>query len=1559
MLKKSLLLTLLMALLVPWVANAQSVQLGDGTSTNNYLPSYSLYNYSVTQQIYTAGEINASGNITSIAFFNGGSTKSRQLAIYMAHTNKSAFELTEGSTSASTDWVALTESDKVYEASDAQTITAGEWTTFTLDTPFAYNGTDNLIIGVLDLTGSWESGMACRVFTTESKQAIYKYQDAGAYGIDGTYNGAAQSGTLAAVKNQIVLGGIQQAYPSPTNVTATPYPTSAKIQWTENGTATQWEIAYKVATDDDFTTELVNTNPYTIDGLRGVTNYTVKVRAYYSASIQSAWSGVANFTTLPSCPAPTELTTANLTTTSVTLNWTPGYEETDWVLQYGSSSTFADGTYTEINISGRPTDDISGLTENTIYYARVKADCGGAEESVWSSTLTFATKEPCPDGLICIGEGVSTSNYLPLNNYYKYSLTQQIYTADEIGEAGAILSIAFYKAATIEAIKNLEIYIVSTDKTAFSSGSDWVPVTASDLVYSGTVTFDDNAWSTIDLDNPFIYDGTSNIAIMVNNITGAYKSNTGFYVFSTAANQAIYRYQDGTTPYDPFNPGNGTASSSKNRIRLSIGEPPACPKPTSFDVNYVEGTTATATWVGTASSYEVDVNGTTYTTTNNTYNLTGLSLATDYEVKVRANCGSNGYSEWTNSITFTTDACMPSEMTMVYYSLEDSYGDGWNGNEILVVDESCNIIEELTIGSGYSNSGVVKSCGQYLAFYWYAGDYPGETSWEFTDAGGNVLFSGTGTADMATLDELYVIDNYPYKAPSNFEANYVGPHSAEISWTENGTATAWEIMLNDDDTNLISANTNPFTVTGLDAETDYTFNVRAVGSGGASMWPCIYGAFTTTEPCPSPTITSVTPNPTNAVVEWYGFSESYNIQYAELPAAKDEGIWMQYDNDTYYTNIGSTTSGVRTWGVMYPAYMIQGHTTLTKVAVQESATYYTAANYTVNIYSGKDQPETLLGTETVVPTGSSGMHEITLSSPITINPAQNLWITLTVEGTYVMAACQNTERNNQWWDDDGDGVWTNMADDNASLADYGWMIRGYVEDFDANAFSWTTLTNVTSPYTITGLTPETTYVAKLVGDCGADGTKETWFQFTTPSACDAPIDLTAVAGATEATLTWSDYQDSYNLRYRTAVKYFTIWEDDFESGLSEWTILHGDDATAPSGGYWYTIDPTSGLSFESHSGDYCASSWSWNSSEYQADNYLVTPQLEFQGVLKFYVRTNSGYPDSYEVLLSTEGNTIRDFGTVLQDMAPAPNNGEWNEVVIDLGHYAGQQGYIAIHHQDYDMNYLVIDDFGIYTTEEAGEWVTANPTEATYTATGLTPETEYEWQVQGINTSCTDGLTDWTALHTFITEPVTTLDQVITLGAGANWVSTYVEITLDDLKAALVDALPGATNIKITSQANGNTNYNGSRWRGTLNTLNATEMYTIEVPSSCEIILTGMPLDPATNPVTIASGNNWIAFPMNTSMTVANAFAGFAVNSDKVTSQSNGFTTYTGRWRGTLSTLEPNSGYIYGSASTETRTFSFPISAKAAPKSIQSPKTMDASLVRTPVVRTAEMYPTK
>ena len=175
-------------------------------------------------------------------------------------------------------------------------------------------------------------------------------------------------------------------------------------------------------------------------------------------------------------------------------------------------------------------------------------------------------------------------------------------------------------------------------------------------------------------------------------------------------------------------------------------------------------------------------------------------------------------------------------------------------------------------------------------------------------------------------------------------------------------------------------------------------------------------------------------------------------------------------------------------------------------------------------------------------------------------------------------------------------------------------------------------------------------------------------------------------------------------------------------------------------------------------------------------------------------------------------------------------------------------------------------------------------------------------------------------------EPTTTITQTITLSQGINWVSFYVETEMDALKAALVEALPGATSITIKSQKNGQTAYNGTRWRGALSTLDLALMYQITVPEGCEITLEAMPMDPAEHPITIKNGPNWIGFPFDAAMTPTEAFAGLPPVSGDVLKSKTQQTNYSNRWRGALGNLVPGQGYIYNSADANDKVFTFPVS---------------------------------
>ena len=99
------------------------------------------------------------------------------------------------------------------------------------------------------------------------------------------------------------------------------------------------------------------------------------------------------------------------------------------------------------------------------------------------STISFSYG---PEDCVYIGDGGSTTNNcLPSYSYYNYALTQQIYTAEEIGTAGTIHSMAFYNAGA-EKTRTYDFYLVATDKVSFESNTDWVRVSEANKVFSGT-----------------------------------------------------------------------------------------------------------------------------------------------------------------------------------------------------------------------------------------------------------------------------------------------------------------------------------------------------------------------------------------------------------------------------------------------------------------------------------------------------------------------------------------------------------------------------------------------------------------------------------------------------------------------------------------------------------------------------------------------------------------------------------------------------------------------------------------------------------------------------------------------------------------------------------------------------------------------------------------------------------------------------------------------------------------------------------------------------------------
>ena len=169
---------------------------------------------------------------------------------------------------------------------------------------------------------------------------------------------------------------------------------------------------------------------------------------------------------------------------------------------------------------------------------------------------------------VTIGDGTTTTYVTPYNSLWGYSYVQQVYTADEIGMAGTISSIAFCLSSTDDQTNEFDIFMKHVTRETFESPADFETVTADNIVYSGSITFS-QGWTTITLDTPFEYDGTQNLMIALHEKTSGY--STRYFYYTSKANSVISFHSDSDNP-NPYEIGTygGNKYTQQNRANIKI-----------------------------------------------------------------------------------------------------------------------------------------------------------------------------------------------------------------------------------------------------------------------------------------------------------------------------------------------------------------------------------------------------------------------------------------------------------------------------------------------------------------------------------------------------------------------------------------------------------------------------------------------------------------------------------------------------------------------------------------------------------------------------------------------------------------------------------------------------------------------------------------------------------------------------------------------------------------------------------------------------------------------------
>ena len=785
------------------------------------------------------------------------------------------------------------------------------------------------------------------------------------------------------------------------------------------------------------------------------------------------------------------------------------------------------------------------------------------------------------------------------------------------------------------------------------------------------------------------------------------------------------------------------------------------------------GTTATVTGVaaGTATiTATMTVNGTPYTATcavtveDPSYCTPSYSQTSDYiasftttggedNISNASNAqGTGGYSNFYNSHYLSAEPG-----TTINFTVTRGYNDSykyaiwvdWNHDYVFDVATETMVQQTSSVSSDWSSSFTIPADAD-------GGDYHMRVE---------MLYGSSNTLNPCVSASYGEVEDYkltvlsPCPKPTGLILSDIATHGVAATWdAETGDVFQYAMVA--------GANINPSTVTTYDgsitatgttcsmswnnltADNDYTIVIRK-NCGNDEYSQAVAQSFTTLETCPKPTnVTASNLTINSAHISWDGEAASYNVKYATATitgTTLEEVFFDDFENGfgnwTTYA-LGDYTDD--TWAL----------TNSTLVDEYHSGSY---GALTRSYYNGNDvcvdnwlvSPQMTLGDvlkfwvvgdnnnyqeyfAVYVSTGTNATDDFVMVEAPELAPGNGTWAERTVDlsayaGQQGYIAIRHTD----------------CAQDFLILDDFGVYKT-------VNAYSYGTFTTL-PPTTetscnITGLSPETIYVAQVQSDCGSTDGTSSWSSvyFTTPDACSAPTDLVSTdITANTATLSWSDNQDSYNVQYRKVYFFESFEGENLPTG---WTTIDANE----DGNTWGIFHATT------HSGNNGAANLSYiyssdGSISTTPNDYLVSPLLDLQGTLRVWLSgiTASTYAEHFEILLSTTGNSADDFTITLVPEAVTTN--AYVEYTADLSSYAGQQGYIAIHHFNCtDQRYLYVDDFGIYGSEN---WVSVNPnpTDATTTLTGLQPITSYEWQVQGNDCDGNGGVTEWSETASFET----------------------------------------------------------------------------------------------------------------------------------------------------------------------------------------------------------------
>lgn len=351
-----------------------------------------------------------------------------------------------------------------------------------------------------------------------------------------------------------------ELYPKPTTASSTNTTAkSATIGWTENGTATAWEVVFdtNASFDKDAATPiLADSNPFTLTGLEPATTYYAYVRSYIDGTNHSGWSEVFSFTTGYGVPFTEEFSSSSIPTgwnrysglmsgvIAGTTSLTPYTSYGGWTI---------DSSWAKVNIYGTslsnwlvsPNIEIDGNCTLSFDVAYQAYSGGGAPQTTGTDDkFVVLVKDGDTWNQLALWDNDDATESKVLNDI-EYQTGGENVILDLSAFNGKSIQIAFYAESTVSNADNnlwLDNINISVD----------TPVIATTDNYGYTTFSCDQA---LDLTTENMPEGLEAYKAAVNgtkvNLTKldqTVPANTGFLLKGTAATEyVLMKASEGTT----------------------------------------------------------------------------------------------------------------------------------------------------------------------------------------------------------------------------------------------------------------------------------------------------------------------------------------------------------------------------------------------------------------------------------------------------------------------------------------------------------------------------------------------------------------------------------------------------------------------------------------------------------------------------------------------------------------------------------------------------------------------------------------------------------------------------------------------------------------------------------------------------------------------------------------------------------------------------------------------------------------------------------------------------